>query len=89
MATGRSVVVHDFAPLGVPVDASVQADLLAARIGDSLHVVDLTTGAMSTFADTSWVLGAIAFSPDGRHIAAELARKPQLNLIDLYLFELP
>ena len=89
LTSGLSVPVHDFGPLGAPGEASVQAGILAATIGDSLVTVVLATGATTVYSDTNWVLGATRISPDASHVVAEMARASQPNLIDLYLLEVP
>lgn len=88
-SSGQPSVAYDFGASGAPDNASVQGDLLVARLNDSLQVVNLTTGAVSVYGDTTWLLGTPTLSPDGRHVAAEMARTTQPNLIDLYLFEVP
>jgi hypothetical protein len=88
-ATGPSSVVHDLAPLGVPVDASVHAGILTARIGDTLAVVTPPSGATSACTDTNWILGSVALAPDGVHLAIEVQERLQPKIVDLYLFEVP
>jgi len=89
VATGLSTVVHDMAPLGVPVDASVHNNLLAARIGDTLAFVTLPSGTTSVYADSNWILRAATLSPDGGHVAIEVEQRLQPQLVDLYLLEVP
>ena len=89
VATGLSTVVHDMAPLGVPLDASVHNNLLAARIGDTLAFVTLPSGTTSVYADSNWILRSATLSPDGSHLAVEVGQRLQPQLVDLYLLEAP
>jgi hypothetical protein len=84
LTTDADTVVFTFG--AVPTDLSVAGSRVAAVVGSTLHVVDLSGGADTPIPVASAVVARPALSPNGRTLVAELG---QGGAIDLWMWRLP
>ena len=89
LASNADTVVFIFA--AAPTDVTVAGSRVAALVGDTMHVVDLPTGADLKLALGLNQLLRPALSPDGHSLVAEVAVVDTLGIhpADLWLWRLP